>query len=76
VVTVCAVTAGCDREPQDAGQRPDRGAGFAGHAFRFCGSTVVSHPPNAGFAALSTGPGVHAPARERVEEELLVSEAG
>jgi hypothetical protein len=75
VVIVCAVTARCDREPQDAGQRLDRGAGFADHAFLFSSGTVVSHSPNACFAGLFTGPGLHAAARERVKEEMLVSEA-
>jgi hypothetical protein len=75
VVIVCAVTAGCDREPPDAGQRPDLGVGSANHAFLFSSSTFVSHSLNACFAGLSTGPGLHAAARERVKEEMLVSEA-
>jgi hypothetical protein len=75
VVIVCAVTTWCDREPQDAGQRADRGVGFADHAFLFSSSTFISHSPNACFARLLTGPGLNAAACEPVKEEMLVSDA-
>ena len=72
---VCDATAACGREPPDAGQRPGRGAGFANHAFLFSSSAFISYSPNACFAGLSTRTPAFNRARERVKEEMLVSEA-
>ena len=63
VVIVCAVTTWRDREPQEQGQRPDRGAGSAAHASLFSSCICfVSHSPGAFFAGLMTGLGLHAAA--------------
>jgi hypothetical protein len=39
VVIVCAVATWRDREPQEEGQRPDRGTGSVDHASLFSSST-------------------------------------
>ena len=86
VVIVCAVTTWRDREPQEGGQRPDRGAGSVDHASLVVNGQVLwlrtlvpqQHLLRLPFAGRLLRRAVDGTrpscGRERVKQEMLVSE--